>query len=268
VNRRAFIPCVPGAAQHEATAQWCAADPGSLRTPSLERSRISGAPLHFAPRCTASGTRVIGRRGVISLLIGAAAALACPLPLRAQQPQGRPLIGVLSPISAALAARNMEALRQGLREFGYVEGRNIGFEFRYAEGDLARLRALAAELVALQPAVIIAGSAPGALAAREATRAIPIVMADRMRRRAFITRVPGAAQHEPEGEWRAADPGSFRSVAVPDQRCTASLCSALHRIRDTRSQAARVHHAARQRGGVAARGARAAAGDAGDWFST
>jgi ABC-type uncharacterized transport system substrate-binding protein len=58
-----------------------------------------------------------------------------------------------------------------------VDGRNIGFEFRYADGDLARLPALAAELVALQPAVIIAGSAPGALAAREATRAIPIVMA-------------------------------------------------------------------------------------------
>jgi putative ABC transport system substrate-binding protein len=76
-----------------------------------------------------------------------------------------------------LAARNMEALRQGLRELGYVEGRNIAFEFRYADGELARLPALAAELVALQPAVIIAGSAPGAVAARDATRAIPIVMA-------------------------------------------------------------------------------------------
>jgi putative tryptophan/tyrosine transport system substrate-binding protein len=117
------------------------------------------------------------RREFMSLLIGTAAAMACPLPLRAQQPQGRPLIGVLSPISATLAARNMEALRQGLRELGYVEGRNIAFEFRYAEGELARLPTLAAELVALQPAVIIAGSAPAALAAREATRAIPIVIA-------------------------------------------------------------------------------------------
>jgi putative tryptophan/tyrosine transport system substrate-binding protein len=76
-----------------------------------------------------------------------------------------------------VAARNMEALRQGLRELGYVEGRNIAFEFRYADGQLARLPALAAELVALQPAVIIAGSAPGAVAAHDATRAIPIVMA-------------------------------------------------------------------------------------------
>jgi putative tryptophan/tyrosine transport system substrate-binding protein len=115
------------------------------------------------------------RRAFITLLGGAAA--AWPLAARAQQAQGRPLIGVLSPISAALAARNMDALRQGLRELGYVEGRNIAFEFRYADGDLRRLPALAAELVALQPALIIAGSAPGAVAARGATRTIPIVMA-------------------------------------------------------------------------------------------
>jgi putative tryptophan/tyrosine transport system substrate-binding protein len=120
-------------------------------------------------------TACIRRREFIALLGGAVG--TCPLPLSAQQPQGRTLLGVLSPISAALAARNMEALRQGLRELGYVEGRNIAFEFRYAAGELARLPALAAELVALQPAVIIAGSAPGAVAARDATRAIPIVMA-------------------------------------------------------------------------------------------
>jgi putative ABC transport system substrate-binding protein len=174
VKPRDFISRVPGAARREAQRSD-ALQTRDLRSPW--RSRISGAPLHFVPRCSASWTRVIGRREIISLLGGTAAAMACPLPLRAQQPQGRPLIAVLSPISAALAARNMEALRQGLRDLGYVEGRNIGFEFRYAEGDLARLPALAAELVALQPAVIIAGSAPGALAARKATRAIPIVMA-------------------------------------------------------------------------------------------
>jgi putative tryptophan/tyrosine transport system substrate-binding protein len=114
------------------------------------------------------------RREFIGLLGSAA---AWPLAARAQQTQGRPLISVLSPLPAAMAARNMEALRQGLRDLGYVEGRNVGFEFRYAEGDLSRLPALAAELAALQPAVIIAGSAPGAVAARDATRAIPIVMA-------------------------------------------------------------------------------------------
>jgi putative tryptophan/tyrosine transport system substrate-binding protein len=114
------------------------------------------------------------RREFIGLL---GSAVAWPLSARAQQTQGRPLIGVLSPLPAAMAARNMEALRQGLRDLGYVEGRNVGFEFRYADGDLSHLPALAAELAALQPAVIIAGSAPGAVAARDATRAIPIVMA-------------------------------------------------------------------------------------------
>ena len=115
------------------------------------------------------------RRQFITLIGGAAA--AWPLAARAQQTQGRPLIGVLSPLSAEMAARNIEALRQGLRDLGYVEGRNVGFEFRYAEGNLERLPALAAELAALQPAVIVAGSAPGALAARNATRTIPIVIA-------------------------------------------------------------------------------------------
>jgi putative ABC transport system substrate-binding protein len=170
VRRREFTTRVPGAAQRAALR----------RRPGTQGSQaMSERPLGPGSRAQARspGTREIARRAFITLLGGAALVMACPLPLRAQQPQGRPLIGVLSPISAALAARNMEALRQGLRELGYVEGRNIAFEFRYAEGELARLPTLAAELVALQPAVIIAGSAPAALAAREATRAIPIVIA-------------------------------------------------------------------------------------------
>ena len=117
------------------------------------------------------------RRRELIALLGGAAAMTWPLRLRAQQTQGRPLIGVLSPLSAAMAARNMEALRQGLRDLGYLEGRNIAIEFRYAEGNLGRLPALAADLAALKPAVIIAGSAPSALAASNATRSIPIVIA-------------------------------------------------------------------------------------------
>ena len=70
---------------------------------------------------------------------------------RAQQPAGRPLIGVLSPASTATAAGYMEGLRAGLRDFGYVEGHNIWLEVRYAEGVPARLPSLAAELVDLSP---------------------------------------------------------------------------------------------------------------------
>jgi putative tryptophan/tyrosine transport system substrate-binding protein len=116
------------------------------------------------------------RREFITLLGGAAAAPILSSALGAQQAPGRPLIGILVPLSAATAARNIEALRAGLREFGYVEGRNVWFEFRYADGVPARLPALAAELVALKPAVIIAGSPPGIVAAQRATQTIPLIM--------------------------------------------------------------------------------------------
>jgi putative tryptophan/tyrosine transport system substrate-binding protein len=114
------------------------------------------------------------RREFITLLGGAAA--AWPLAARAQQASGRPLIGVLSPLSPAAAARNIEALRAGLRDLGYVEDRNVTLALRFAGGVPARLSELAAELVALKPDVILAGSIGGILAARNATRAIPLIM--------------------------------------------------------------------------------------------
>ena len=113
--------------------------------------------------------------GATRTLVGSAAA-AWPLVARAQQPPARPVIGVLSPISAAAAARNVEALRAGLRDLGYSEDRNITLDMRYADGAIERLPKLAAELVALSPAVIVAGSPAAALAVRDATRTIPIVM--------------------------------------------------------------------------------------------
>jgi len=115
------------------------------------------------------------RREFIALLGGAAAAV--PLGARAQPAPGRPLVGVLVPLSAAAWGRNFETLRTALRELGHVEGRNIWLEFRYADGAPARLPALAAELVARKPDLIIAASAPGTVAAHGATRTIPIVMA-------------------------------------------------------------------------------------------
>jgi putative ABC transport system substrate-binding protein len=115
------------------------------------------------------------RREFITLLGGTAAAL-WPRPLRSQQSSNARLIAVLSPIAKIAAARNVEALREGLRELGYSEDRNIKFEIRYADGDIDRLPALAAELVKLSPAVIVAGSPAAAIAAHDATRTIPVVM--------------------------------------------------------------------------------------------
>ena len=115
------------------------------------------------------------RRDFITLLGGGAA--VWPLAtVRGQQPAGRPLIGVLLPISPAAAARNLEALRAGLRALGYSEDRTVAIEVRYADGAIERLPNLASELVALNPAVIVAGSPPAALAVRAVTRSIPIVM--------------------------------------------------------------------------------------------
>ncbi len=114
------------------------------------------------------------RRREFITLVGSAT--AWPLAARAQQPPARPVIGVLSPISPAAAVRNVEALRTGLRDLGYSEDRNIALELPYADGAIERLPKLAAELVAVNPAVIVAGSPAAALAVREATRTIPIVM--------------------------------------------------------------------------------------------
>jgi putative ABC transport system substrate-binding protein len=115
----------------------------------------------------------VKRRAFITLLGGAAA--AWPVAARAQQ-SAMPLIGVLSPVSAAIAVRNIAAFRQGLRDLGYVEGRNIAVEYRFAEGMSERLTRLAAELVGLNPSVIIVGSMSGIVSASKVTRTVPLVM--------------------------------------------------------------------------------------------
>src|SRR5256886_11933402 len=99
-----------------------------------------------------------------------------PLAARAQQQLVRPLIGVLSPLSAASAARNIAGFRSGLRDLGYLEGRNATLEIRYGDGAPERMAPLAQELVALKPDVLIAGAKSGALAVHAATRTIPIVV--------------------------------------------------------------------------------------------
>jgi putative tryptophan/tyrosine transport system substrate-binding protein len=112
------------------------------------------------------------RRDGIALLGGAAA--AWPLAARAQQSKVA-RIGALY-IGLADSESFKKELQEGLRELGYVEGQNIAFEFRSAEGKLERLPELAAELVRLKADVIVALYVPSALAAKQATREIPIVI--------------------------------------------------------------------------------------------
>ncbi len=114
------------------------------------------------------------RRTFMAMLSGRL--LAAPLAAEAQQAAKIARIGFLSG-SLGGGPHLPEAFRQGLRDLGYVEGRNVVIEYRDAEGKLERLPALAAELVALKVDVILAPGTPHALAAKQATRTLPIVFA-------------------------------------------------------------------------------------------
>src|SRR5438309_2898307 len=109
------------------------------------------------------------RREFITLLGGASA--AWPLAARAQQAKKIPRIGVLWPNPPA----TFDFMRQGLNDFGYVEGQNMAFEFRWAEGKLDQLPELAADLVRLKVDVIVTLAPQATLAAKHATQTIPIV---------------------------------------------------------------------------------------------
>jgi putative ABC transport system substrate-binding protein len=104
--------------------------------------------------------------------------LAASLASWAQQQSAKiARVGFLGATTAAGYAANVEALRAGLRDLGYVEGKNVLIEFRWADGKVDRLPGLAAELVRLKPDVLVTFGTPGTLAAKRATATIPIVMA-------------------------------------------------------------------------------------------
>ena len=111
-----------------------------------------------------------------SILI-AVVLLAFRVAVEAQQPKKVPRIGYLSVSSPSAMSTRTEAFRQGLRELGYVEGKNIVIEWRSAEGKRDRLPSLAAELVRLKVDIIVTAGPPATRSAKEATVTIPIVFA-------------------------------------------------------------------------------------------
>ena len=116
------------------------------------------------------------RREFITVLGGAVA--AWPLAARAQQ-QAVPVIGVLMTLADTNSEGQLRvaAFRQGLQKLGWIEGRNIRFEYRWAAGDAQRLRAYVQELVGMTPAVMLAGNNMALRALQEVTRSVPIVFA-------------------------------------------------------------------------------------------
>jgi putative tryptophan/tyrosine transport system substrate-binding protein len=130
----------------------------------------------FASQLAAKAREKIMTKKFICLALSTMLFALCP-PADAQQPAKIPQIGFLIGSSTSANAARIEAFRQGLRELGYVEGKNIVIEWRGADGNRDRQRTLAAELVRLKVDVIVASSGGDTRAAKEATSIIPIVMA-------------------------------------------------------------------------------------------
>ena len=115
------------------------------------------------------------RRDFIKVIAGSA--VAWPLAASAQQTGKVARIGFLGSATAAGSAKSVEAFRTGLRDLGYIVGKNIVIEFQWAEGKYERLPALLAELIRRNVDVLVVHGTPGTRAAKQATTTIPIVVA-------------------------------------------------------------------------------------------
>ena len=135
---------------------------------------------------------------LIGLVVVLAVSLALAPLAEAQSARQVWRLGYLGTSSPALEPNLVNAFRQGLREFGHIEGQDIVIEYRWAEGKYDRFPELAAELVRLKVDVILTAGTPGALAAKQATRTIPIVMAVVAD---GATSAPSAGSGQPSATW-------------------------------------------------------------------
>jgi len=149
-----------------------------LRINSVEGSKTCTAFDKLRPRaCRGEPRRSIQNLKSAGILVITFVLVVCGAVAQAQQPTKIPRIAHLNASSPSSIPARREAFRQGLRELGYVEGKNIVIEWRYAEGKLDRLSELAAELVRLKVDIIVSSAPTATRSAKAATVTIPIVMA-------------------------------------------------------------------------------------------
>src|SRR5262249_17674796 len=153
-----------------------AAEKVRSRLQSDDRQGARPSNSRQAARARRRGDRV-KRRDFITTLLGSAVSTAWPATVRAQQGERVRRIGLLMGVADDREGQaRVTALKQGLQELGWTDGRNIQIETRFGEADAGRIRAHAAELTALGPDVIVANTTPVIRAVRQATSSIPIVM--------------------------------------------------------------------------------------------
>jgi ABC transporter substrate binding protein/carboxypeptidase Taq (M32) metallopeptidase len=176
-HERAVAPAlgtlIDALAHHGESLPYDSDDASLIRVARCEYQKKIKIPRDHVARATAHG-QAMRRRDLIKGIAGSAA--AWPLAAHAQQPR-MPVIGWLFGVSAEAGKPTLAAFRKALADAGYVEGRNVQLEYRWADGKYDRLPVMAADLVGRRVALIVTGGGePAAFAAKAATSTIPIVM--------------------------------------------------------------------------------------------